>query len=152
MQRTWKYRLYPTGAQARERERQLMVACDLYNAALEQRIWAWRQHRVSINSASNPASSPGSPRPPLAGRDERLGRRARSRPRRARGCALRYAGGRLPRQAWWARGAGAKLWGPSVAPGSQRVRCGPQIETPDDADSWTIEIPTRPNNRNVDKT
>jgi putative transposase len=48
MHRTWKYRLYPTAAQARELERQLALACDLYNAALEQRIWAWRRHRVSI--------------------------------------------------------------------------------------------------------
>jgi hypothetical protein len=37
IRRTWKYRLYPTGAQETELERQLGVACDLYNAALEQR-------------------------------------------------------------------------------------------------------------------
>ena len=43
MQRTWKYRLYPTATQATELERQLAVACDLYNTALEQRIWAWRR-------------------------------------------------------------------------------------------------------------
>jgi putative transposase len=48
MHRTWKYRLYPAAAQARELERQLAVACDLYNAALEQRIWAWRSRGVSI--------------------------------------------------------------------------------------------------------
>ena len=42
MHRTWKYRLYPTASQASELERQLAIACDLYNAALEQRIWAWR--------------------------------------------------------------------------------------------------------------
>src|SRR3954453_8304793 len=48
MHRTWKYRLYPTTAQVRKFERQLDVACDIYNAALEQRIWAWRTHRVSI--------------------------------------------------------------------------------------------------------
>ena len=48
MQRTWKYRLYPTPSQASELEHQLAVACDLYNAALEQRIWVWRRHRVSI--------------------------------------------------------------------------------------------------------
>jgi putative transposase len=49
MHRTWKYRLYPTAPQARELERQLTVACDLYNAALEQRIWAWREHGISIS-------------------------------------------------------------------------------------------------------
>ena len=48
MHRTWKYRLYPTTSQERELERQFDVACDLYNAALEQRIRAWRTHRVSI--------------------------------------------------------------------------------------------------------
>lgn len=48
MHRAWKYRLYLTTAQACELERQFDVACDLYNAALEQRIWAWRTHRVSI--------------------------------------------------------------------------------------------------------
>jgi putative transposase len=48
MHRTWKYRLYPTARQARELERQFGIACDIYNAALEQRIWAWRTHRVSI--------------------------------------------------------------------------------------------------------
>jgi hypothetical protein len=49
MHRTWKYRLYPTAAQAHQLERQLALACDLYNAALEQRVWAWRRHRVSIS-------------------------------------------------------------------------------------------------------
>jgi hypothetical protein len=42
MRRTWKYRLDLTAAQAYELERQLALACDLYDAALEQRIWAWR--------------------------------------------------------------------------------------------------------------
>ena len=42
MHRTWKYRLYPTASQASELERQLAVARDLYNAALEQREMAWR--------------------------------------------------------------------------------------------------------------
>jgi putative transposase len=48
MHRTWKYRLYPTAPQARELGRQLDLARDIYNAALEQRIWAWRTHRVSL--------------------------------------------------------------------------------------------------------
>ena len=48
MHRTWKYRLYPTRAQARALERQLDIACDIYNAALEQRIWAWPTHHVSL--------------------------------------------------------------------------------------------------------
>jgi Helix-turn-helix domain len=42
MQRTCKNRRYPTAAQAHELEQQLGLAGDLYNAALEQRIWAWR--------------------------------------------------------------------------------------------------------------
>jgi putative transposase len=48
MHRTRRYRLYPTAHQARELEHQLDIARDIYNAALEQRIWAWRTHRVSV--------------------------------------------------------------------------------------------------------
>jgi putative transposase len=46
--RTYRYRLYPKRRQAAELERQLGVACDLYNAALEQRRRMWRDHGRSI--------------------------------------------------------------------------------------------------------
>ncbi len=46
LQRTYRYRLYPTARQRLALEAQLGFACDLYNAALEQRRDAWRrQHR-----------------------------------------------------------------------------------------------------------
>ena len=48
MRRTYRYRLYPTGRQARALERQLGEACDLYNAALEHRRTMWRDCRVSV--------------------------------------------------------------------------------------------------------
>jgi putative transposase len=40
--RTYRYRLYPTRGQALALETQLGFACDLYNAALEQRRYGWR--------------------------------------------------------------------------------------------------------------
>jgi len=40
--RTYRYRLYPTRGQRLALETQLAYACDLYNAALEQRRYAWR--------------------------------------------------------------------------------------------------------------
>ena len=42
MNRTFRYRIYPTRRQAEALETQLAFACDLWNAALEQRIWAYR--------------------------------------------------------------------------------------------------------------
>lgn len=42
MHRSYRYRIYPTKRQAAALENQLAFACDFYNAALEQRIWAWR--------------------------------------------------------------------------------------------------------------
>ena len=48
MRRTFRYRLYPTGRQARALDAQLGEACDLYNAALEQRRVMWREHGVSV--------------------------------------------------------------------------------------------------------
>lgn len=47
--RTYRYRLYPTRAQAAALEKQLGEACDLYNAALEQRRDAWRDHGRNIS-------------------------------------------------------------------------------------------------------
>lgn len=49
MRRTFKYRLYPTARQAEALERQLDEACDLYNAALQQRREAWREHGARVS-------------------------------------------------------------------------------------------------------
>jgi len=48
LMRTFRYRLYPTRRQADALEGQLDFACDLYNAALEQRRTAFRDHGVSV--------------------------------------------------------------------------------------------------------
>jgi len=46
LRRTYRYRIYPTVRQRLALEAQLGFACQLYNAALEQRRYAWRgQHR-----------------------------------------------------------------------------------------------------------
>ena len=49
MQRTFKYRIYPGKAQVRILERTLLLCCELYNAALQERCDAWRISRTSIN-------------------------------------------------------------------------------------------------------
>ncbi len=46
--RVWRYRLYPTSSQVDALEAQLDFACDLYNAALEQRIAAYRQSGATV--------------------------------------------------------------------------------------------------------
>lgn len=46
--RSFKYRLYPTVAQTQRLERLLAVQCELYNAALEERIGAWKWERRSV--------------------------------------------------------------------------------------------------------
>ena len=46
---TFKYRLNPTAAQATFLAGELKEACSLYNAALEERIQAWKVCRKSIN-------------------------------------------------------------------------------------------------------
>jgi putative transposase len=46
--RTYRYRLYPTRGQIEALEGQLAFNCDLYNAALEQRIWAYRTWGVTV--------------------------------------------------------------------------------------------------------
>lgn len=45
MRRTYKYRLYPTRRQAEALDGQLAFACELYNAALEQRRDWWKRGR-----------------------------------------------------------------------------------------------------------
>ena len=49
MRCAYKYRLYPTKAQAQFLEGQLREACDLYNAALQERRDAWKVCRKSVN-------------------------------------------------------------------------------------------------------
>lgn len=46
--RTYRYRIYPTANQKLALESQLAFACDLYNAALEQRREAWRRRRQPL--------------------------------------------------------------------------------------------------------
>ncbi len=48
LQRTYRYRLQPTARQQLALAAQLAFACELYNAALEQRRDAWRVRRRSI--------------------------------------------------------------------------------------------------------
>jgi len=48
MRRTYRYRLYPTPAQAAALHEQVDEACRLYNAALDERRAAWRMNRISI--------------------------------------------------------------------------------------------------------
>ena len=47
--RTYRYRLYPTKTQKIELNRQLSAACQLYNAALEERRYAWKYRHKSIS-------------------------------------------------------------------------------------------------------
>src|SRR6266849_6087693 len=48
MRKTYKYRLYPTTAQADALEAQLGEACRLYNAALQERRDAYGQSGLSL--------------------------------------------------------------------------------------------------------
>ena len=48
MRFAYKYRLYPNRAQVHFLENQLHEACDLYNAALQERRDAWKICRKSI--------------------------------------------------------------------------------------------------------
>jgi len=49
LKKTFKYRLYPTRAQAEALQAQLGEACRLYNAALQERMEAYRTHRKSVS-------------------------------------------------------------------------------------------------------
>src|SRR5947208_7941420 len=49
VRKTFKYRLYPTRPQSEALMVQLSEACRLYNAALQERIEAYRTHHKSIN-------------------------------------------------------------------------------------------------------
>lgn len=48
LRRSYRYRLYPTSRQKQALESQLAFACELYNAALEQRQAAWRRRGRSL--------------------------------------------------------------------------------------------------------
>jgi putative transposase len=47
--KAFRYRLYPTRGQVAALDAQLDFACDLYNAALEQRITAWKRGGISVS-------------------------------------------------------------------------------------------------------
>jgi len=52
LRRTYRYRLYPTARQRVALDAQLAFACELYNAALEQRQDAWRRRHKAIGYAA----------------------------------------------------------------------------------------------------
>ena len=54
--RSYKYRLYPNGAQEAALTDMLGDFCDLYNAGLQQRIEAWSRHASASATSSRPAS------------------------------------------------------------------------------------------------
>ena len=47
--KAYKYRIYPTKAQAKKFEQWLDICCELYNAALQERRDAWRVAKKSVN-------------------------------------------------------------------------------------------------------
>src|SRR5918912_999503 len=49
MRKTYKYRLFPTDAEAHALDDQLGEACRLYNAALQERREAYQKRGVSLN-------------------------------------------------------------------------------------------------------
>ena len=49
MRRNFKYRVYPTKAQAEKFETTLGLCCELYNAALQERIEAYKLQRISLS-------------------------------------------------------------------------------------------------------
>ncbi len=51
MKKSYKYRLYPTQVQTRKIEHTLRLCCDLYNACLEQRRYAYQHGKIFINAA-----------------------------------------------------------------------------------------------------
>lgn len=46
---TYRYRLYPTKRQEEALSQQLAICCELYNAALQERMEAWSRERRSIS-------------------------------------------------------------------------------------------------------
>ncbi len=58
MRKTFRYRLYPTQAQAEMLDRQLGLCRELYNAAIQERREAWRVNQVSIGFNAQSAQLP----------------------------------------------------------------------------------------------
>jgi len=58
MRKTFRYRLYPTKAQAAQLDRQLELCRELYNAAIQERRDAWRINHVSIGFNAQSARLP----------------------------------------------------------------------------------------------
>ena len=56
--KTFKYRIYPTKAQRTQLENTLLLCCELYNAALQERRDAWRINHESVNFAVQSAQLP----------------------------------------------------------------------------------------------
>jgi putative transposase len=69
LRRTWRFRLYPTGAQSARFDSHLRLCCELYNAAVQERREAWRSARVSIGFRLQSAQLPAikAERPDVAG-------------------------------------------------------------------------------------
>lgn len=59
MTRSFRYRLSPTQAQERTLQRWLGIACELYNAALQERREAWAKQRVSLREFDQFRELPG---------------------------------------------------------------------------------------------
>jgi putative transposase len=55
LRKTFQHRLYPTKAQAEALQAQLAEACRLHNAALQERIEAYRTHRKSVSHVEQAA-------------------------------------------------------------------------------------------------
>mgnify|MGYP001601656919 CR=1 FL=1 len=58
LRKTFKYRLYPNRAQVVLLERQLVLCCEVYNAALQERRDAWRMGRNRISFPMQSAQLP----------------------------------------------------------------------------------------------
>lgn len=56
LERTYRYRIYPTRRQVDALNGQLAFACDLWNAALEHRIWAYRTWGARVGPAEQQRS------------------------------------------------------------------------------------------------
>ena len=66
MRFAYKYRLYPNEAQVQFLENQLHEACELYNAALQERRDAWKVSRKSIHYYEKPKGCSDWPTSPAA--------------------------------------------------------------------------------------
>lgn len=58
IRKTFRYRLYPTRSQIATLDSQLLICCELYNAALQERRDAWNMARVPIRFSQQSAQLP----------------------------------------------------------------------------------------------